>query len=475
MKRRRFLSLFITAFILFSMTVSASNNGSADVGSLNTGGITGPAASLPGINGNQVAGESSSTGTTGATGSTGTGSTTGTVTGSTTGTTSTSGSYTSKYQSALEEAENQQKELEKALAKANSIVKDLQGSKKSMEQKLRELDGQLNNYSNQVMELEQQMAILSEEIAVTEAALEEANKKANEQYDAMKLRIQYIYENGSMNTIDMLLSASDFSQFLNMIEYIKSINDYDRAMLTAFEEMKKYQTSVSEKLQTQYAEVKQMEAETEAQKQAVSVLRTAKNSELKETMANLSEAEQEAKAYEEEVKAQAEILAQIRKQIEEEEKARKAAAAAGVEYVEASLSTSAFAWPCPKYSYISSDYGNRKSPTSGASTNHQGVDMAAPYGSDILAAESGTVATVSYSNAAGNYVIINHGRNDAGKLVCTVYMHCSSTNVSEGQYVSRGQCIAKVGSTGVSTGNHLHFGVSVGGSYVSPWGYISKP
>lgn len=121
----------------------------------------------------------------------------------------------------------------------------------------------------------------------------------------------------------------------------------------------------------------------------------------------------------------------------------------------------------PSSTRVTSDYGTRVSPMSGASSNHKGIDIGASAGADIIAAADGTVTAASYSSAAGNYVMIDHG----GGLY-TVYMHASSLLVSPGQTVSAGDVIAKVGSTGISTGSHLHFGVSLNGSYVSPWSYL---
>ena len=140
-------------------------------------------------------------------------------------------------------------------------------------------------------------------------------------------------------------------------------------------------------------------------------------------------------------------------------------AAAGVE--EHPYTGGAFRWPCPSSTRVTSDYGTRVSPMSGASSNHKGIDIGASAGADIIAAADGTVTAASYSSAAGNYVMIDHG----GGLY-TVYMHASSLLVSPGQTVSAGDVIAKVGSTGISTGSHLRFGVSLNGSYVSPWSYL---
>ena len=123
-------------------------------------------------------------------------------------------------------------------------------------------------------------------------------------------------------------------------------------------------------------------------------------------------------------------------------------------------------WPVGSTS-ITSYFGYRSSPTAGASTYHRGLDIGASHGSSIWAAASGTVTTASYNSAMGNYIVISHGD------VSTVYEHCSELYVSEGTYVSQGDTIAAVGSTGISTGAHLHFGVMVGGSYVNPLYYVS--
>ena len=128
-----------------------------------------------------------------------------------------------------------------------------------------------------------------------------------------------------------------------------------------------------------------------------------------------------------------------------------------------------FKWPAPSYTRISDDYGNRTHPILGVQQFHNGVDMAAPGGSPILAAYDGKVVAAAYNASMGNYIMINHG----GGLY-TIYMHASALYVSTGETVTRGQKIAAVGTTGRSTGNHLHFSVRKDGAYVSPWNYLSK-
>ena len=161
-----------------------------------------------------------------------------------------------------------------------------------------------------------------------------------------------------------------------------------------------------------------------------------------------------------------------------EEAARKAAAAGKTNNSTAkgntgsttttSTGSSSLRWPCPASGRITSGYGKRKSPTAGGSSNHKGIDISASTGSSIVAAAGGTVSIATYSYSAGNYVVVNHGNG-----LSTVYMHCSQLLVSAGDTVKAGQTIAKVGSTGYSTGSHLHFAVRKNGSYVNPSSYVS--
>ena len=175
---------------------------------------------------------------------------------------------------------------------------------------------------------------------------------------------------------------------------------------------------------------------------------------------DIADAQSEADYYEAEIQAQEELIAAIKR-------AEAEKAAAGI--VDNPYSGGAFLWPCPSSTRITSNYGPRTAPTSGASSYHQGIDIGAAHGSDIVAAADGTVRAATSSSAAGNYVMIDHG----GGLY-SVYMHASELLVSPGQQVSAGQVIARVGSTGISTAPHLHFGVSLNGSYVSPWGYLGS-
>ena len=392
-------------------------------------------------------------------------------------------------ESNLSEAQQEKKTLENDLQKAKELIDSLKGSKEDIQSEVEKLDKQLNEISGKVKELESQLSKKRQEIANTESALNKAKEQEKKQYRNMKKRIQFMYENGQTSYVEMLLSADSFTDFLNAVEYITQISQYDRKMLKEYQNMQVTIADTQKTLETDYASLQSLQAKVQEEKQAVAALESAKKGELNDVADDLTDAQSVAKAYEAEIQAQNEVIAQIQaaqkraaeqqaaqQQAQAAEENQGATDAAGENQNTAQnttpsgngQSTGSMIWPCPSSKRVTSDYGPRTSPTNGASSNHKGIDIGAAYGADIVAADGGTVLVATYSSSGGNYVIIDHGGG-----LCTVYMHASSLTVSAGQTVSKGQVIAKVGSTGISTGNHLHFGVTLNGVYVSPWGYVS--
>lgn len=382
-------------------------------------------------------------------------------------------------ESNLSEAQQEKKTLENDLQKAKELIDSLKGSKEDIQSEVEKLDKQLNEISGKVKELESQLSKKRQEIADTESALNKAKEQEKKQYRNMKKRIQFMYENGQTSYVEMLLSADSFTDFLNAVEYITQISQYDRKMLKEYQNMQVTIADTQKTLETDYASLQSLQAKVQEEKQAVAALESAKKGELNDVADDLTDAQTVAKAYEAEIQAQNEVIAQIQaaqKRAAEQQAAQQQAQAAEENQNTAQNTTpsgngqytGSMMWPCPSSKRVTSDYGPRTSPTNGASSNHKGIDIGAAYGADIVAADGGTVLVATYSSSGGNYVIIDHGGG-----LCTVYMHASSLTVSAGQTVSKGQVIAKVGSTGISTGNHLHFGVTLNGVYVSPWGYVS--
>lgn len=358
----------------------------------------------------------------------------------------------------LQEAQDEKAQLEKALKEAQSTIEDLRDSKGDIESKVTELNQQLIDISARITDLENQLTAKSEDIQETKDELAGAKEREAQQYADMKVRIQFMYENGQTSYLEALLSSRNISEFLNSADYIAQIQSYDRQKLTEYQDTVESIVNLEAQLEQEYTDLEALKSTVESNKATVAAMMRQKESELADISGDIEDAQSDANYYAAEIQAQEELIAAIKR-------AEAEKAAAGVE--EHPYTGGAFRWPCPSSTRVTSDYGTRVSPMSGASSNHKGIDIGASAGADIIAAADGTVTAASYSSAAGNYVMIDHG----GGLY-TVYMHASSLLVSPGQTVSAGDVIAKVGSTGISTGSHLHFGVSLNGSYVSPWSYL---
>ncbi len=359
--------------------------------------------------------------------------------------------------------------IEEEKKKVEDTLKNLEGQKADTESYVRQLDQEMAAISSQLEELSGQIADKESEIAVTQEELSAAQEAEVQQYDAMKLRIKYMYEKGDTTFIDLILESKSISQLLNRAEYISQISQYDRQMLDEYAATRQIIADNEAKLESERADLLALQESTQAKHNSVEELLAAKEEQLKSYETQIASAQSQINAYEQDLAAQESKIRQIEEEMQKaEEEARKKAESSGTSYTVKSLGNTKFIWPCPSSSRITSAFGGRESPTEGASSNHQGIDIGASTGSDIVAAADGVVTIATYSASAGNYVMLSHGGG-----VSTVYMHCSSLNVSEGQSVTQGQVIAKVGSTGYSTGPHLHFGIRSGGSYVNPSNYVS--
>ena len=369
----------------------------------------------------------------------------------------------------LNEAQDRKTELEEELEKTEDTLKNLETLKGNTAAYVRELDESLSAVSDELETLNGSIAEKEGQIETTKGELEQAKETEKKQYESMKLRIKYMYERGDTSYVELFMESESLSELLNKAEYISKISEYDRQMLDQYAATKDEIAADEARLETEHAELLALKEQTEIKQASVEQLLSAKQAELRSYESQIAEAENHVSEYEKDLEAQEAAIRQIEEEIKrQEEEARRKAEAAGQSYVTKDIGDIHFIWPCPASSRITSGFGGRSSPTEGASSNHQGIDIGAPTGSDILAAAEGDVVVSTYSSSAGNYVMINHGGG-----VYTVYMHASKLLVSVGEHVSQGQVIAKVGSTGYSTGPHLHFGVRLNGTYVDPRSYVS--
>lgn len=371
--------------------------------------------------------------------------------------------------SSLTDAKKKKTAIEQEMKRAKETLAKLEALKGDAVAYVKQMDATLETLSEELSQLSTDIEAKEEQIAITTTELQAAEVTEAEQYEAMKLRIKYMYEKGDSSYVDLLLQARSLSELLNKAEYIGKISEYDREKLDEYIATKAQIAETKVVLETEHEELLDLQEQTEAKHASVEELLAAKQAELKSVESQIDAAEADVTEYQKDLKMQEDSIKAIEAEIKrQEEAAKKKAQASGQTYKTQSIGDIKFIWPCPASGRITSKFGARSSPTKGASSNHQGIDVGAPTGSNILAAAGGTVVVSTYSYSAGNYVMINHGGG-----VYTVYMHASKLLCKVGDTVKQGQVIAKVGSTGYSTGPHLHFGIRVNGTYVNPSKYVS--
>lgn len=362
----------------------------------------------------------------------------------------------------ISEAQDEKNQLSSALTDIKALKGELEKEKANLENYVVALDNNLAEIQKKISELNGMIVEKEEEIRVTEGELEAAIQKQEEQYAAMKLRIQMMYEQNDNYYLETILRAESFADLLNKLDYIQMVMDYDDQKLQEYILIRQYVEVCKEELNAEKEVLDEAKAGVEQEEASLAQLISDKETEIVAKQGDISNKEAAIAEYEAEIQAQNELIASLEAAVAAERKKLAEENAKKLTY-----DGGMFAFPAPSYTRISDDYGNRIHPTLGVEKFHNGIDLAAPNGSPILAAYDGEVVAAAYSSSMGNYVMIDHGDS-----LYTIYMHASSLYVSKGDAVTKGQQIAAVGSTGRSTGPHLHFGVRKNGGYVSPWGYL---
>lgn len=354
---------------------------------------------------------------------------------------------------------------------AKKQAEDLKNKKSSAESEKSSLAKELEAKVKEMEEVENKISAKETEISKKEDELVQAKVDENTQYDSMKKRIKYMYENGNTHFIEILCDSKSIGEFLNNAEYINTISTYDRNMLVEFQDVVQKVEKQEEKLQSEYKELSSMQEDIVQKQESLTALINEKSAEIASLDSELSKTNSKIKKLEE---------AAAEAQRKQQEAAAAAASAStggnssgsgsssggGSTYVPSSSvvvsGSGQFTNPCPGGT-VSSTFGYRDFDSS----FHKGLDLAAGEGTPTYAAAAGTVIIAGWSNSAGNWVVIDHGNG-----LVTKYMHHSALAVSAGQTVAKGQQIGYVGNTGDSFGAHLHFQVEVNGSAVDPQGYL---
>lgn len=365
----------------------------------------------------------------------------------------------------ISDANKKKKELQGNLTEVKKIKESLETQRSDLQSYVTQLDQNLSDVEEKIAELKELIAEKEEEILQTTEDLEEAEEKETEQYDALKERIRFLYEKGDTYYVELLFSSSGFSDFINRKDYIEKLSTYDMDLFKEYVKNRELIEVCKSELEAEEELLEEAKAKVDEEQANLEELISTKESEINRYTGDIKDKEKAIAEYEADIAMENDTIRALEAALAEERK--RLLEENGVENVV--YDGGMFKWPAPSYTRISSEYGWRMHPTLGVEKFHNGVDMAAPGGSPILAAYDGEVIAAGYNSSMGNYIMINHG----GGLI-TIYMHASALYVSQGTMVARGEKIAAVGTTGRSTGNHLHFGVRLNGQYVSPWNYLGK-
>ncbi len=383
------------------------------------------------------------------------------------------------------------KEVRKSIQSKQQELEKSKKEEKDLSDKISSMDKQISSKEADISKLESAISDAETQMNTLKKELKEAEEKAEQQDEDLNARLRNMYKNGSVGFLDVLFDSDDISEFLTNLDMVQKVYSQDKDTLKELkatcdeidskkQEIASLQAELDESkklAEEEKAELKEDKATAEKQKEQVA------------TEADLTEEQlEELEAYEDSLEAQiraeqAGTAARIPAAHHPAAVPNRAAAPARnrIPAVPSSSSSSkpstngkittykgiSMMWPAPSYYKMSSRYGYRTHPITGKKKLHGGVDLAAPGGSAILAAQSGRVIVATYHWSFGNYIIVDHGNGYS-----TLYAHCSKLLVRKGQTVSQGQRIANVGTTGSSTGNHLHFEVRINGARTNPMPYI---
>jgi len=318
------------------------------------------------------------------------------------------------------------------------------------------LDQQITNLSSQIRNVEAQISTYETLITQTEAELAEAQEKEEAQYELFCSRVRDMEKRGTVSYWSVLFRATSFTDLLGRLDIINEIMDADQAVI---DELKALQEEIETKkteLETSKKESEAAKADLVTKKNDLDVQRTKANQLVQEIESNESEYQSTLDAIEAEEESIQKKIVQLSQQLAAQNGSSSSAALGG------------YIWPVSSRR-ITSPFGNRNTGIAGASTNHKGVDIGGVYyTSQVHAAKAGTVIISTYSSSYGNYVVVSHGSGNT-----TLYAHMSSRSVSVGDYVNQGDVLGITGSTGISSGPHLHFEITENGTRVNPLNYLT--
>ncbi len=370
-----------------------------------------------------------------------------------------------------------------------SDAKKKESAAKALESELKErvtvlqdqigvLSGQIASVQNSIGEKEQQIGVMQQQISDKQTEIENKQAEIDTQWDYFKKHMAAMQELRDGGSVAMLSAVNDLYELLTFNEVMQDISIKDTEIMNNMKSAKQGLEDDKAALEEQKVGLEAEKADLQSKKSSLDSQNAQMRSKQSELNNSISAAKlSAAEAQQAQQKAQAAIESDELNYEAVKKEIQKLIAAASASKPQ--LSFSGFACPLKSYTRVSSEYGWRKNPVSGVNKLHAGTDFAAPAGTPIYAAASGYVQVAGWSSGGyGNYVIIYHGKMSDGNTYTTLYGHMRSVATTAGKYVNQGDLIGYVGSTGNSTGNHLHLEVWKGGSKanaVNPRSYIPIP
>ncbi len=347
-------------------------------------------------------------------------------------------------------ADNEQDELNNVNSQINQTQSQLNEGKKKEKQlnsQIKQLETQINASEKEIDNIKGDINKTEQSIATVKTNLAAVEQEMTTQNDGLQKRLRAMYKNGDIGLVQILLGSSDITDFMTNMDMVQKIFDNDVEVLKTME----YQ---HQKIETQKKELESLQAQLLSEKQQ----QAEKQYTLEASRGEVATLKSQVASSNAQLEKQIDSLnAEADRLVDEIKKLQGDAAYAGGQ----------FAWPSAASTRVTSEFGNRLHPILKVYKLHTGIDIGAAAGTNVLAANSGTVIKAGWNNSYGNVIMIDHG----GGIV-TLYAHNSKLLVTTGDVIARGQVIALVGSTGNSTGPHIHFEVRVNGEYQNPRNWL---